>query len=207
MGKELEEWFAANKILLETAYLKGQTPWQQSGVGLHHKRTFEEWETLRKPIADCIVTPGSFLDIGCANGYFLECLLKWVAERDIAIEPYGLDISENLANLAKERLPDYAQNIFVGNAWDWTPPHTFDYVRTELVYIPEQLQAGYVRRLLDNFIKIGGCLLAAEYRSSRDPISSLSIDKQLQGLGYQIQEIKSGFLEGKELLRVAVIKK
>ena len=32
--EELSAWFAANKTILETAYIAGTNPWQQSGVGL-----------------------------------------------------------------------------------------------------------------------------------------------------------------------------
>jgi hypothetical protein len=31
--QELAAWFAANQTLLETAYLAGEQPWQQSGFG------------------------------------------------------------------------------------------------------------------------------------------------------------------------------
>jgi hypothetical protein len=71
----LSRWFEERKTLLETAYLTGTQPWQQSGVGLHTPHNAYDWEVLRRPIADCLATSGTFLDIGCANGYLLECLL------------------------------------------------------------------------------------------------------------------------------------
>ena len=159
---ELDSWFAHNKTILETAYLPATHPWQQSGVGLHTPRSARDWEVLRRPIADCISTNGSFLDIGCANGYLLQCVLCWTQERDLQIDPYGLDFSEQLAALARQRLPDYANHIFVGNAWYWIPPYTFDYVNTTLDYIPEQLRETFVHRLLQHYVQPGGHLLVAE---------------------------------------------
>ncbi len=202
---ELAEWFAANKTLLETAYLAGEQPWQQSGVGLRTPRTYEHWEALRRPIADCIEQSGAFLDIGCANGYLLECVLRWTAEWGVAIEPYGLDFSEKLVALARQRLPSYADHLFVGNAWDWTPPRTFDYVRTELVYVPEPLYTVYISRVLDEFVSPGGKLLVAEYRGRENTALELTVDQRLVQLGFIVEAIKSGVWEGQQRTPVAVI--
>lgn len=161
---ELNLWFDANKTLLENAYITGQQPWQQSGFGLHTPRTYENWEALRKPIADCMDTSGTFLDIGCANGYLLESVLRWTAERGVHIDPYGLDLSEKLTTLAQQRLPAYAKHLWVGNAWDWTSPLLFDYVRTELVYVPGELHKAFVARLLKQYVKLDGRALITEYR-------------------------------------------
>ncbi|HCI82153.1 MAG TPA: hypothetical protein DHW02_20970 [Ktedonobacter sp.] len=65
---EMRKWFDANKQVLETAYLVGVQPWQQSGVGLRTPRTAMDWDVLRRPIADCITSSSTFLDIGCAIG-------------------------------------------------------------------------------------------------------------------------------------------
>jgi SAM-dependent methyltransferase len=203
--QELAAWFAANKTLLETAYLAAQQPWQQSGFGLYTPRTYGAWEAHRKPIGDCIERSGAFLDVGCANGYLLESALRWTAERGIEIEPYGLDISEKLVTMAQQRLPTYADHFFIGNAWNWTPPRAFDYVRTELVYVPDTLQAPYVSRLLDEFISPGGKLLVAGYRGRGDAAQYLFVDDRLSQLGFVIEDVKSGVWEGEEKTRVAVL--
>lgn len=39
----------------------------------------------------------------------------------------------------------------------------FDYVRTELVYVPTEFEREYVARLLERFVKPGGSLLIANY--------------------------------------------
>jgi hypothetical protein len=60
--------------------------------------------------------------VGCASGYLMETLVSWCHERGHTIEPYGLDISPELADLARCRLPHWAERIFTGNAIDWLPP-------------------------------------------------------------------------------------
>ncbi|MEJ7654831.1 MAG: class I SAM-dependent methyltransferase, partial [Chloroflexia bacterium] len=95
-----------------------------------------DWTYKRGLIADAVNRSGSFLDGGCASGYLMETMHEWCGERGYAIEPYGLDISPELADLARRRLPQWEDRIFVGNAIDWTPPQRFDFVRTGLDYVP-----------------------------------------------------------------------
>ncbi len=201
----LAHWFADNKTLLETAYLDGEQPWQQSGVGLHTPRTAADWAALRRPIADGITHDGTWLDIGCANGYLIECMVRWTAEHGIALAPYGLDISAKLIDLARQRLPQYADQLFVGNAWDWSPPRRFDYVSTLPELVPEHLRQPFIARLLAEFLALGGTLLVAEYASSRDPRAHLTIDQDLQEMGFAVTGCHSGYLNGKEMTRVALI--
>src|SRR5512142_118049 len=82
------DWFENVKNTLETAYLSHTEPWRQSGMSGPEER----WISLRKPVADCIDRSGTFLDIGCANGYLLECILRWTAERGLQVDPFGRDI-------------------------------------------------------------------------------------------------------------------
>ena len=92
---------------------------------------------------------GTFLDVGCANGHLMECAVGWLAESGYRIEPYGLDILPELAALARQRLPQWADRIAVGNAIDWIPEQRFDFVRTGLEYVPRRLRPELVRHLLD----------------------------------------------------------
>jgi SAM-dependent methyltransferase len=206
-AEQIEGWFRSVRVLLEDSYTAAEEPWQQSGVGLGGGRSAEYWEAIRRPIAQWVDRSGTFLDIGCANGYLLECLLGWTAERGHVIEPHGLDISPKLAQMARERLPDHAHHIYTGNAWDWRPPHRYTYVRTELVYVPEHLQGEYVGRLLEEFVEPGGSLLVAEYggRGIIDP--ELQIIECLAALGYQAEDHISGYWQGVEKTRVAVVRK
>jgi len=158
-SKDLTDWFKNVRDVLETTYLSHDAPWRQSGMSGPEVR----WTDLRKPIAECVDRSGTFLDIGCANGYLLECVVKWTAERNLQIVPYGLDFSARLLELARKRLPGYADNFFLGNALTWLPPRRFDYVRTELVYVPTEYERYYVRFLLQNHLERHGKLLVANY--------------------------------------------
>src|SRR5581483_8382356 len=109
--QELHAWFGEIRHILQSSYVAAPTPWQQSGKG----GTFEDWVRLRIPISECVTRSGSFLDIGCANGFLLECLLNWTKMKNIDLVPYGLDYGSKLVELARERLPAFKDHIFVGN--------------------------------------------------------------------------------------------
>ena len=66
----------------------------------------------------------------------------------LAVEPYGLEISPELASLARRRLPHWAGRIWVGNAAEWEPPRRFDVVRTGLDYVPAPGRRALLERLL-----------------------------------------------------------
>src|SRR4051794_19834814 len=58
----------------------------------------------------------------------MECIVDWCAARGLSVEPYGVDISPALVALAQQRLPQWSDQIWVGDADTWTPPRTFDTV-------------------------------------------------------------------------------
>jgi hypothetical protein len=57
---------------LEGAYLRETDPVRQSGFGGGHER----WHMERTLVLDAVPDDGDFLDVGCANGYLLECLVQ-----------------------------------------------------------------------------------------------------------------------------------
>ncbi len=140
---EIDEagWHAAMASLIVPAYLAARTPWEGSGKS----GSGEGWELSRSHIAEAIDRHGSFLDIGCANGYLLECLPRWTSH---ALDRYGLDIAPELVELARSRLPELADRLWVGNALHWEPPHRFTYLRTGLEYVPRRRRRELVERLL-----------------------------------------------------------
>jgi SAM-dependent methyltransferase len=156
-------FFDRERAFLEGKYLAGTNPRQQSGFG----RDERDWERFRRPVVAPVEKDGSFLDIGCANGLLMESVVRWAALDGHSIDPYGLDISEKLAELARQRLPVWRDRIFTGNALFWEPPSTFDFVRTELVYVPHQRRQEYLERLLERVVAPGGRLIVCSYGSSR----------------------------------------
>ena len=198
---EVEDWYARGATHFEETYLPQQDPWRQSG----HFGSEADWEALRRPIADCIERPGHFLDIGCANGYLLECLLRWTAERGLAIEPWGLEISTRLVELARQRLPDARGRLFAGNSLSFVPPRSFDYVRTGLHYAPAPYVRRHLQRLRERFLAPEGRLLVVEYRGGDSP-AELTVDRKLAQLGFPVSEVRSARdSQGAEGVRIAVI--
>jgi SAM-dependent methyltransferase len=132
-------WHAAMAAHVVSAYLSAATPEGGSGSS----RGAAGWEYARSLIAEAVEPGRSFLDVGCANGHLMESLAAWAG-----IEPYGLEISPELTELARRRLPQWAERIWVGNAIDWIPPRRFDIARTGLDYVPAPRRRDLVARLL-----------------------------------------------------------
>lgn len=109
----------------DRAYLAGTNPRAQSGFDGSPAR----WEAARRAIVEAIDHPGSFLDVGCANGLLMESVDKWSAH---PVEPYGIDFAPGLVELARTRLPQWADRIWIGHARTWRPPFRFDFVHARL---------------------------------------------------------------------------
>jgi hypothetical protein len=173
-----DRWFASMAAIFEAAYLAGDNPRAQSGFGGDEPR----WHAARRPIAEAIDKGGTLLDIGCASGYLLESIVRWAPHR---IEPYGLELAPPLAELARRRLPQWADRIFIGNALTWRPPLRFDFVRTELVYVPAERRRALVRHLLDDVVAPDGRLILCGYGSPRsavlpDPVHAIVLSYGLE---------------------------
>ena len=163
-----QEWHRRTQQLIVPAYLAAETPYGQAG----HSGDAARWEEARRHIVDAIDRDGTFLDVGCANGILMETVRAWAAEKALAIEPYGLDLSPELAELARTRLPHWADRIFVGNALDWQPPRRFDFVRTGLEYVPPTRRGDLVAHLLDHVVAPGGRLIIGSFNEERDDARS-----------------------------------
>jgi len=149
-------WHREVTAYLTRAYLASDNPRGQSG---HSSENEEHWEQARRLITDAIDRDGTFLDIGCASGYLMECVERWCRAKGVAVEPHGLDLSPELADLARRRLPQWANRIFVGNAMTWLPPLRFDFVRTSLEYVPLRRITDFIARLLRDVVAPGGRLI------------------------------------------------
>lgn len=148
-------WHARMAELIVPAYLRGGNPRAQSGYGGDD----EDWRQARSLVAEAIPRSGTFLDVGCASGLLMESVTAWCAERGLAIEPYGVDIAPELAQLARTRLPRWAGRIFEGNAAIWEPPRRFDFVRAGFEYVPRPRRGAFLAHLLGHAVETGGRLL------------------------------------------------
>lgn len=149
------EWHRQIGAIIGRAYLAAADPRGQSGSS----STPAEWELARRFIFTAIDRDGTFLDVGCANGHLMECAASWLAEDGRRIELYGLEIVPELAALARRRLPEWQDRIFLGNAIDWVPTERFDFVRTGLEYVPKRLRSKLLHHVLESMVAPGGRLI------------------------------------------------
>jgi SAM-dependent methyltransferase len=153
-----EQYQTDSRRILDPSYLNADTPQGGSGFGA----SIEEWTDRRRMITEAIEVDGDFLDVGCANGFLLECVVDWCAARGIAVEPFGVDISPALVERARERLPQWADRIWVGDALTWTPPRTFDVVHALLDFVRPSRRRALVDNLL-TWVAPGGRLVLSQY--------------------------------------------
>ncbi len=85
------------------------------------------------------------------------------AERDVLVEPYGVDISPRIVALARHRLPRWADRIHAADVTAWSPPRHFDVIQAGLDEVPLPRRRELVERLL-SFLSPGGRLV---FRSGR----------------------------------------
>jgi len=174
--------FLARVRSLEDAYLASGDPIEQSGFHGGAVR----WRAEREPILEAVEGDGSFLDIGCANGYLLECLVRWAQDRRIELEPFGVDIGPRLIAAARRRLPGFRDNFWAADASDWHPPRQFRYVYTLADCVPECRLREYFIRLLERPVEPGGRLIVGSYGSRSRAEAPLDIARLLKSFGVGI---------------------
>lgn len=165
--------------LVVPAYLAGDNPRAQSG----HSGDEARWEQARRLVVDAIGRDGTFLDVGCASGHLMETVQAWAAEDGHAVEPYGLEIAAELAELARSRLPQWGDRIWVVNALHWQPPRRFDFIRAGLEYVPPPRRPDLVRHLLDEVCEPGGRLILGVRNELRD---SGPLEDEVAAWGFEI---------------------
>ena len=167
--------------LLDPSYLRAPTPQGGSGFG----GDAEEWRLARSMLCDAIDSDGTFLDVGCANGLLMESIVAWCGEQGVTVEPYGIDISEPLAARARERLPQWADRIWIGDALDWVHPHgtRFDVVHVLLDAVRDERWTDMIDHLLATVVAPGGRLLVSQYNQVAPENHAAAI---LTRLGYDV---------------------
>ena len=173
---------------LERSYLRETDPIRGSGFGGGHER----WRAEREPLLDGVSGSGDLLDVGCANGYLLACLIEWAGERGFRLIPHGVDIGPRLVDQARARLGEFASNMHVGNAWTWHPPRRYDYVYSVYDCVPEAYLGEYVNRLLDRAVKDGGRLIIGSYGSRSGGQEPFDIAGFLESQGHVVSGTTSG---------------
>lgn len=173
---------------LERSYLKETDPIRASGFGGGPER----WRAEREPLLEGVGHDGDILDVGCANGYLLECVVEWGRERGLELVPHGVDRSEALIELARERLPGFADNLHVGNSWTWVAPRRYDFVYAIYDCVPEDYLADYVRHLLASAVADGGRLILGAYGSRSRELDPFDVAGFLRSEGYAVSGESTG---------------
>src|SRR5215470_11281320 len=132
--------------LLEDSYVAADERGDLAG-GSGSGGGLARWQRKRRVLARAFDHDGTWLDVGCANGLLMETLTRWTAEAGLKIEPYGLDLSERIAEAARIRLPKWANRIWSGNVMNWEPPVFFDYVTVIADCVPGSVRSNLIERL------------------------------------------------------------
>ena len=149
-------WHEAMASLIKPAYLAADNPYAQAG----HSGNAATWEASRGFIADAIHRSGTFLDVGCASGILMESVQRWGAAKEFTIEPHGVEIIPEFVQLARRRLPRWADRIHGGNIRDWRPAgDRFDFVLIRPEYAPVSRRADLVRHVVDHVLTADGRLI------------------------------------------------
>jgi SAM-dependent methyltransferase len=173
------DWHEATAELVRPSYLAAGTPWEQSGKS----GSEADWVASRRFVVDALDRSGTFLDCGCANGYLMECVAVWAAPKGLEIEPYGVDIVAEFVDLARRRLPRWAERFWVGNILTWLPPCRFDAVRVGFEYVPSHRKRELVAHLFHDVVAPGGRLIIGPFTQQVD---SRRTEADLVAWGYPI---------------------
>ncbi len=158
-----DDYYERVRALLEDSYVAADERRDVLG-GSGSSGDMTSWEAKRRVIARAFDRDGTWLDVGCANGLLMETLTAWVAEDGHRIEPYGLDLSDRIADRARKRLPHWASRIWSGNVMTFEPSMRFDYVTALADAVPPESRAMLLERLARLYLKPGGRLILSCYR-------------------------------------------
>jgi hypothetical protein len=113
----------------------------------------------------------------------MRTLTDWAAEAGLDIEPFGVEISASLAELARDQQPQWAGRIWCANAFEWVPPRRFDIVRTGLDYVPAPFRAEYLGHLFEHVVAPGGRLIVGAFNEENDQDT---MELEVAGFGHRI---------------------
>jgi 2-polyprenyl-3-methyl-5-hydroxy-6-metoxy-1,4-benzoquinol methylase len=173
-----ETYFRVLEAAVREYYLADPTnPFQQSGRSSGPRR----WEQTRRFILEAVHRDGDFMDVGCANGLLLESLVGWAREAGRVLCPHGIDFVPELVALAQARFPENRDAFQVANAFDWHPTRRYDFVRTNLEYVPQSDWVPFVRRQF-SAVAVKGRLIVCHYRNVDEPRVDPGLVAQQAGL-------------------------
>jgi len=171
-----DDWYELNNLYFTRLYLSQDNPRGQSGHGGDERH----YVFSHLPIIEAIYKDGTFLDVGCANGYLCEKVHGWAAAIGFDVQVFGVDISEGLLELARRRLPQWHDHFYLGNTFFWKPEHKFDYLHIGgLGQVPEDDELKFFNHLMDHYLADGGRLILGPTWSDSDDSRYKGVQKLL----------------------------
>jgi len=166
---------------LESAYLESDDPERQSGFSGGRTR----WVVERSPLVEALHREGDFLDVGCANGLFAADVMTWARGRGVSIVAHGVDLGPRLIELARQRLPQFASNFHVADAWTWEPDRQWTYVYSLLDLSPRDLWCHWLRRL-HSWVEPDGRLIIGSYGGRTPRRHPADVVGVMEGCGFSV---------------------
>jgi 2-polyprenyl-3-methyl-5-hydroxy-6-metoxy-1,4-benzoquinol methylase len=160
-----DEYFRVLREAVTEYYLADPAnPYQQSG----RSSGADRWEETRRCFVKAIHRDGDFMDVGCANGLLLETLIMWAREEGFTIRPHGIDLVPELIEIARRRFPEDRDSFEIANAFYWSPKRRYDFVRTNLEYVPEP---DWIALVQGQYAAVApsGRLIVCHYRNAGEP--------------------------------------
>jgi len=179
---EIDEiaWYEAMQGLIAPKYIAADNPRAQSG----HSGDAAAWERARSLVIEGLNHDGDFLDVGCASGHLMETTQSWASQRGLSIEPYGVDLSPAMVDLARRRLPHWHDRFWVANILGWEPPRRFNFVHIQkLDYVPAPRRRELVAHLLTRVCELAGRLIIGPFNEVRAKQVTEGI---ISGWGYRV---------------------
>lgn len=162
MDQVERNYYEATLRLLEESYVAADER-GDAAAGSGSTGGLTAWEAKRRVIATAFDRDGTWLDVGCANGLLMQTLTAWTAAAGVSVEPYGLELSERIADRARLRYPKWSDRIWTGNVMTWQPLNRFDYVTVLPEHVPSERFAGMLSRILEIFLTPRGKLVVNCY--------------------------------------------
>jgi hypothetical protein len=90
---------------------------------------------------------------------------SWAAERGFSIRPHGIDFVPELVELARRRHPSHQASFEVANAFFWEPRRQYDYVRTNIEYVPTKDRQAFLERQFRLAVAPGSRFIVCHYQN------------------------------------------
>jgi hypothetical protein len=194
---ENDSYYQHTLELLEEPYLEANARGDVAG-GSGSGGGLARWERKRRVLVDAFDHDGSWLDVGCANGLLMETLTIWAREKRLRVEPYGLELSQRIAEAARLRLPHWADRIWTGNVMTWEPQMRFDYVTVIADCVPEAARHNLLERLITRLLTSTGRLIFSIYvpRPPEAPAELPPASAVLKRFGYRTKGEAEARIDG-----------